>query len=167
MVFSSILFIFYFLPIFLFCYYLLPFKHATLLFFSLIFYAYGEVIYTYVMLLSILINYAFGLWIAGREGGGRKLALGAGVVVNLGILVYFKYLGFFYEMVAAVAPNLLSGPPQVHLQVVLPRVAQTAEELHAVLGGSALGVASRGLGFTRRSRSMRVSHDWHSKISHG
>ena len=115
MVFSSILFIFYFLPIFLFCYYSLPFKHATLLLFSLIFYAYGEVIYTYVMLLSILINYAFGLWIAGGEGRSRKLALGAGVVVNLGILVYFKYLGFFYEMLAAMAPNLLSGPPQVHL----------------------------------------------------
>ena len=115
MVFSSILFIFYFLPVFLFCYYSLPFKHATLLLFSLIFYAYGEVIYTYVMLLSILINYAFGLWIAGGEGRGRKLALGVGVVVNLGILVYFKYLGFFYEMVAAVAPGLMSGPPQVHL----------------------------------------------------
>ncbi len=115
MVFSSILFIFYFLPVFLFCYYSLPFKHATLLLFSLIFYAYGEVIYTYVMLLSILINYAFGLWIAGGEGRGRKLALGAGVVVNLGILVYFKYLGFFYEMVATVAPGLMSGPPQVHL----------------------------------------------------
>ena len=115
MVFSSILFIFYFLPVFLFCYYSLPFKHATLLLFSLIFYAYGEVIYTYVMLLSILLNYALGLWIAGQEGRGRKLAMGAGVVVNLGILVYFKYLGFFYGMVAEVAPGLLSGPPQVHL----------------------------------------------------
>lgn len=115
MVFSSILFIFYFLPVFLFCYYSLPFKHATLLLFSLIFYAYGEVIFTYVMLLSILLNYAFGLWIAGQDGRGRKLALGTGVAVNLGILGYFKYLGFFYEMVAAVAPGLISGPPQVHL----------------------------------------------------
>ncbi|CAO3354813.1 Probable poly(beta-D-mannuronate) O-acetylase (EC 2.3.1.-) [Azospirillum palustre] len=115
MVFSSIVFIFYFLPIFIFCYYSLPLKHGTLLFFSLVFYAYGEVIYTYVMLLSILVNYAFGLWIASQEGRGRKLAMGAGVVVNLGILVYFKYLGFFYEMVAALLPNLFSGPPQVHL----------------------------------------------------
>ncbi|CAO3409626.1 Probable poly(beta-D-mannuronate) O-acetylase (EC 2.3.1.-) [Azospirillum largimobile] len=115
MVFSSIIFIFYFLPVFLFCYYLLPFKHATLLLFSLIFYAYGEVIYTYVMLLSILVNYGLGLWIAGQEGRGRKLAMGTGVVANLGILVYFKYLDFFYGMVAAVLPNLLSGPPQVHL----------------------------------------------------
>ncbi|KAA0592583.1 MBOAT family protein [Azospirillum lipoferum] len=115
MVFSSIVFIFYFLPIFLFCYYALPFKHATLLLFSLVFYAYGEVIYTYVMLLSILVNYGFGLWIAGQEGRGRKLALGTGVVANLGILIYFKYLGFFYEMAVALAPNLLSGPPQVHL----------------------------------------------------
>ena len=115
MVFSSIVFIFYFLPIFIFCYYSLPLKHGTLLFFSLVFYAYGEVTYTYVMLLSILLNYALGLWIAGQEGRGRKLAMGAGVVVNLGILGYFKYLGFFYEMVAAVFPNLLSGPPHVHL----------------------------------------------------
>ena len=74
MVFSSILFIFYFLPVFLFCYYSLPFKHATLLLFSLIFYAYGEVIFTYVMLLSILLNYAFGLWIAGEDGRGRRRA---------------------------------------------------------------------------------------------
>lgn len=115
MVFSSIVFIFYFLPIFIFCYYALPLKHGTLLFFSLIFYAYGEVIYTYVMLLSILVNYILGLWIASQEGRGRKLAMATGVVVNLGILVYFKYLGFFYEMVAAVFPGLLSGPPQVHL----------------------------------------------------
>ncbi|WP_209875908.1 MBOAT family O-acyltransferase [Azospirillum soli] len=116
MVFSSIIFLFYFLPLFLFCYYALPLKHATLLLFSLFFYAYGEVIYTYVMVLSIIINYFFGLWIDGREGRARKVAIGTGVAVNLGLLAYFKYLGFLYGIAASLAPNLLTEPaPQVHL----------------------------------------------------
>ncbi|HYG87019.1 MAG TPA: MBOAT family O-acyltransferase [Azospirillum sp.] len=68
------------------------------------------------MVLSIVLNYAFGLWIAGQEGRGRTFAMSAGVMVNLGILAYFKYLGFLYDTVASVLPGVLSGPPpQVHL----------------------------------------------------
>lgn len=95
MVFSSVVFIFYFLPVFLACYLTLPFKHAVLLFFSLCFYAYGEVLYTYVMLGSIVLNWAFGILIGTAEGRSRQLALACGVAANLAGLCYFKYLGFF------------------------------------------------------------------------
>ena len=59
MVFSSILFIFFFLPIFLILYFIAPkkLKNTILLIFSLIFYAWGEPIYIILMLLSTLINY--------------------------------------------------------------------------------------------------------------
>jgi alginate O-acetyltransferase complex protein AlgI len=116
MVFSSVVFIFYFLPVFLACYLTLPFKHAVLLFFSLCFYAYGEVLYTYVMLGSIVLNWAFGILIGTAEGRSRQLALACGVAANLAGLCYFKYLGFFHDIAAAVVPSLVSGPrPDVHL----------------------------------------------------
>ena len=71
MVFSSIIFLFCFLPLFLACYHLLPWKQSVLLLFSLVFYAFGEVLYTYVLLLSMALNYAAGLWIAAaRDGRG-------------------------------------------------------------------------------------------------
>ncbi|HEY8567282.1 MAG TPA: MBOAT family protein [Beijerinckiaceae bacterium] len=116
MVFSSIIFLFYFLPVFLACYYALPFKHATLLLFSLFFYAWGEVQYTYVMLGSIVVNYGLGLWIDGQEGRGRKVAVGAAVAVNLAALGWFKYAAFLHGVGADVLPQVFSGPaPQVHL----------------------------------------------------
>jgi len=96
MVFSSVVFIFYFLPIFLACYLTLPFKHAVLLFFSLCFYAYGEVLYTYIMLVSIVLNWAFGIFLgAAAEGRSWQVVLAVGVTANLTALCYFKYLGFF------------------------------------------------------------------------
>ena len=116
MVFSSVIFVFYFLPVFLACYFTLPFKHAVLLFFSLCFYAYGEVLYTYVMIGSIVLNWAFGLLIDTTQGRSRRLALAVGVAANLAALGYFKYLGFFHDIAAAMAPTLTAGPrPDVHL----------------------------------------------------
>ena len=117
MVFSSVVFIFYFLPIFLACYLTLPFKHAVLLFFSLCFYAYGEVLYTYIMLISIVLNWAFGIFLgAAAEGRSRQVVLAVGVTANLTALCYFKYLGFFHDIAAEIVPSLVSGPrPDVHL----------------------------------------------------
>ena len=95
MVFSSQIFLFLFLPICLIFYYVLPklFRNAILLLFSIIFYAWGEVQYLWLIFFSILINYLLGILIAGRSK--QRLILTIGIVINLSLLLYYKYLGFF------------------------------------------------------------------------
>ena len=65
MVFSSTVFLFYFLPIVLFIYYIVPkkFKNIVLLIFSIIFYAYGEPKFIFIMIFSIVFTYIFGILI--------------------------------------------------------------------------------------------------------
>lgn len=98
MVFSSITFIYYFLPILLLVYFLVPskFKNLILLIFSLIFYFYGEGSYIWVLLLSIIINYIGGLLI-GKSDNKRikKLYLILTIIFDVLLLFYFKYVDFF------------------------------------------------------------------------
>ena len=94
MVFSSIVFIFYFLPLVLLFYYLSPNKlrNFTLLVFSLIFYAWGEPIYILIMLFSSISDYIHALIIDKYRGTFKsKLALISSIVINLGLLGFFKY----------------------------------------------------------------------------
>ncbi len=94
MVFSSISFLFFFLPLLFICYFLAPkkFKNTILLIFSLIFYFFGEKWYVLLLLLSCLINYICGLLI---EKGNKKIVLIIGLILNIGLLIYFKYTNFF------------------------------------------------------------------------
>ena len=94
MVFSSIVFIFYFLPLVLLFYYLSPNKlrNFTLLVFSLIFYAWGEPIYILIMLFSSISDYIHALIIDKYRGTFKsKLALISSIAINLGLLGFFKY----------------------------------------------------------------------------
>ena len=100
MVFSSTVFLFIFLPITLIIYYNpfiknRKFKNYFLLFASLLFYGYGEPLFIFLMLFSILINYILGLKVAGKNN--RKLYLTIAYIFNLLILFIFKYLTFFIE----------------------------------------------------------------------
>lgn len=97
MIFSSTLFLFYFLPIVLLVYYRVPHKakNLVLFLFSLVFYAWGEPVYITVMLFSILFNYICGLALGKRK---KRSILVASISVNLGILIFFKYSDFFIEM---------------------------------------------------------------------
>lgn len=98
MVFSSLTFLFYFLPITLAVNMLLPEKvrNYWLLAASLVFYAWGAHKFVFVMIISILMNYVFALLIAGSENDKfRKFSLALAVVANLGILFYNKYMNFF------------------------------------------------------------------------
>lgn len=103
MLFSSITFLFAFLPIVLAVYCISPraLKNAVLLIFSLIFYAWGEPRYIIVMLVSVVIGYTLGLltdyYIGRKAVGMAKVVTVLSVVLNLGILVFFKYTGFFAE----------------------------------------------------------------------
>jgi len=101
MVFSSITFLFVFLPAFIIIYYIIGDKFRNLFLFlaSLLFYAWGEPRFVLVLLFSIVINYAAGLlvevWGKGTKAG--PYVVFAAVAANLGLLFYFKYTNFFVE----------------------------------------------------------------------
>ncbi|MGV8907042.1 MAG: MBOAT family O-acyltransferase [Acetobacterium sp.] len=99
MVFSSIFFIFTFLPITLGLYFISPkiFKNAILLLVSLFFYAWGEPVYVFLMLFTIIFDYSMGLLINSHEGKIRKRLFIITVIVNLGFLFFFKYFGFLIQ----------------------------------------------------------------------
>ena len=99
MVFSSYLFLFFFLTLLLALYFLLPprcrgARNALLLAFSLFFYLCGGPKYLLLMLLSIAVNYAFGLLCASR----RPWTLWAAAGANLLLLGWFKYAAFFAQL---------------------------------------------------------------------
>ena len=102
MVFSSIPFLYYFLPIVLLAYFLIPVKgrNAVLLLASLIFYAWGEPVYVFLMLVSVAVGYLAGLLLGKyREkkpgGSAQKAVLTVSVLLFLSIFVSFKYTDFF------------------------------------------------------------------------
>ncbi|MCI8309895.1 MAG: MBOAT family protein [Clostridia bacterium] len=100
MVFSSTVFLFYFLPIVLFIYYIVPkkFKNIVLLIFSIIFYAYGEPKFIFIMIFSIVFTYIFGILINKYKNTKySKIILIISICFNLGILIYFKYIDFIIE----------------------------------------------------------------------
>lgn len=117
MVFSSITFLFYFLPAFLLLYYVLPWKNAVLLVGSLVFYAWGEPRFVPLLVCSALLNYGMGVAIT-RAVAKKKLLLWIGVAANLAMLVYYKYMMFL----AGILNDLLMPfKHEVHVpQIVLP-----------------------------------------------
>ena len=96
MVFSSIIFIYYFLPLLLIIYFAFPkkYRNLVLLLFSLCFYFYGEKNYIFLLLGSCFFNYIIGLLIEKKK---QKRYLVIGIIVNLCLLGYFKYTNFFIE----------------------------------------------------------------------
>ncbi len=100
MVFSSITFLYYFLPSVILLYLASPkkLKNTCLLVFSLFFYAWGEPRYVFLMVLTIVVNYALGLLIEKFRGIKlSKVFLVASIIFSLGLLGYFKYADFFIE----------------------------------------------------------------------
>ena len=128
MVFSDLFFIFAFLPLFLGCYMLANvadrrwhahscrptlFRNAVLVAFSLLFYAWGEPVYVFLMLVSVLVNFAAGRIIDGSDRH-RKSALAVGLAANILILGIFKYAGFVAQSLCAV------GIPVAVPKIALP-----------------------------------------------
>ena len=119
MVFSSIIFLFLFLPVTLFVYLVIGrrLRNYFLLFASLVFYAWGETAYVLIMLLSIVANYAAGLTIDHfKDRPQARLFLGLAVAFNIGLLSVFKYANFIADNL-----NILLGSfelPTVALQPV-------------------------------------------------
>ncbi|MCR4585747.1 MAG: MBOAT family protein [Lachnospiraceae bacterium] len=114
MVFSGIPFLFFFLPLFLLIYYIIPysFKNAVLLAFSLLFYAWGEPVYIVLMLISSFVDYLDGILLEKLEGKKalRKLSFVTALVINISILCFFKYADLAVETVNAILGLKLKAP---------------------------------------------------------
>lgn len=119
MVFSSIPFLFFFLPFCLLLYYAVPFswKNKVLLVFSLIFYAWGEPVYILLMLFAAGVDYGNARLMTryGTTTGRRRFFLCCSVVINLSVLAFFKYADFLIQTV-----NTLSGTSFSPLGLALP-----------------------------------------------
>ena len=115
MVFSSTAFLFAFLPLTLAGYYLLPrsFRNVFLMLASLLFYAWGEPKFVFIMILSILMNYVFGLLVVKKEDAVyQKRILTVMVIANLSLLFVFKYLNFTIENLNHLFHHAI---PQTHI----------------------------------------------------
>lgn len=125
MVFSSTVFLFLFLPMVLAVYYNpfiknRGFRNIVLLLASLFFYGWGEPVFVFVMLLSILVNWGFGLWLCSvqEKSGDRRRQKGIvalSAVYNLGLMFVFKYLTFVTENISHLIRN-----DSVVIKIALP-----------------------------------------------
>jgi len=114
MVFSSVSFLFYFLPAFLVCYFAAPgvrAKNMVLLAFSLLFYGWGGLSSLVILGASILLNYTMALVIDRQHSArGRLVQLSIAVALNLAGLIFFKYAGFLAENFNLLLPAALQVP---------------------------------------------------------
>ena len=118
MLFSSISFLYFFIPAIIALYFAVPFKlkNTVLLIFSLFFYAWGGVKYALLMVLAITLGYIFGLLIEKfREKKIAKLFVGLAVACIISFMLYFKYMDFFIENF-----NAITGLNIPLLKIVLP-----------------------------------------------
>lgn len=121
MLFSSLTFVWFFLPALALIYYISPgrkLKNGVLLMASLVFYSWGEPRYVVLVVLSILLNYGFGLALdgCGERKGLKKAVFVLSILVNLGLLGYFKYFNFFLEL----AMSLLGRQGFLPRDIALP-----------------------------------------------
>ena len=118
MLFSSIPFLYYFLPLVLLFYFAVPkaLKNTVLLLFSLAFYAWGEPMYVFLMIATVGVNYLLGLLIEKFRGRMlSKIFVILSVTLSLGVLGYFKYADFFIENF-----NAVTGLSVKFLGIALP-----------------------------------------------
>lgn len=123
MVFSSLTFLFAFLPIFLILYYCSPAKYRNGLLFmgSLVFYGIGEPLYLCLIICSVLVNLGIGLFIDRSERlSGKRLWLITGLLYNFGLLFFFKYTNFFLENINGVLRLCHSSTQLKLLELTLP-----------------------------------------------
>ena len=119
MVFSSIVFLYIFLPIMLLFYFIVPskFKNAIMILASLVFFAWGEIRYIFIMLVLAVMDFVCGKKITKYRDNKKKkiIFLMINVVVNLGILFFFKYADFIISNI-----NNLTGLSIPLLNIPLP-----------------------------------------------
>lgn len=113
MVFSSITFLFYFLPLFFFFYYLADkrYKNAIILCGSALFYSWGAPLFIFVILGTTVVDFYVVRWMAASTGKRlRTVLLCTSLTINLGLLFYFKYSNFFVENINHVLQHFGARP---------------------------------------------------------
>ena len=119
MVFSSLIFLFRFLPLFFLGYYLAPgrYKNAVLLAASVFFYSWGEPRFLLVIFASVLVDYfaSRGIAASGENKARRRFFLGCSLIFNIGALLFFKYMDFFIANI-----NAVTGLSLPFLRLTLP-----------------------------------------------
>lgn len=117
MIFSSLLFLFVYLPAVLLLYYIVPlrFRNPVLLLVNLVFYGWGEPVYVVLMVISILVDYVIGIGIEKNREHRRKARalLVCSVVWNIGLLFFFKYYDFILGLFQK--RGIFSGVPLLNL----------------------------------------------------
>ena len=117
MVFSSVIFIFYFLPIFLIGYYASGWRAGALLVGSAAFYVWGEGAYIFLLLALIGLNYAGSLALEAQRSSRARLAMLIAIVVaDFSVLGWFKYAGFIFSNI----DKLIPGSPLPEVNPILP-----------------------------------------------
>ncbi|MBO0360921.1 MBOAT family protein [Hymenobacter sp. BT186] len=121
MVFSSTLFLFYFLPAFLLLYFLTPtrLKNTVALIASIGFYAWGGLNFLALFVASVVVNFILIRFMDKAEGWQKRIYLTMSIVINVAMLFYFKYANFFLENIGAVQ-TALGGSALTWERVVLP-----------------------------------------------
>ena len=121
MVFSSSLFLLVFFPAFLLVYYLVskPWKNITALAFSVFFYMWGAPLFIFMVGGSIVLDFYIIRYMDSRQGNNRRWWLAASVILNVGLLGYFKYANFMVDNVNQILK--MAGSGELHwLKVALP-----------------------------------------------
>ncbi len=123
MVFSSIIFIFYFLPLFLLAYLLIGknYKNGLILVASIFFYSWGAPKFIFVILGTTLLDFFLVRWMSNTDKRFyRRLMLTLSVSVNLGLLIYFKYSNFFIENINGIITSVFHAKEITWTKLVLP-----------------------------------------------
>ncbi len=121
MVFSSSIFLLYFLPVFLILYYLaaVKYKNYIALAASIVFYAWGAPDFIFIVILSVILDFYIVKYMYLSTGRRRRWLLFLSVLLNIGMLVYFKYSNFFVENVNGIFKLL--GMEAIHwTKIILP-----------------------------------------------
>jgi alginate O-acetyltransferase complex protein AlgI len=121
MIFNSSLFLLYFLPVLLIVYYLLDrrFKNMFLLVASVLFYAWGAPKFVFFVMASVTVDYYLVGMIPGAGGWKRKTLFWASVLLNLALLLYFKYMNFFVDQFDVIL-GWLGSKPAGWTKIALP-----------------------------------------------
>jgi len=121
LVFSSNIFLFFYLPLVLGIYYIAPrqFRNGFLFVVNLIFYGWGEPVFLFLMLFSIFSNYLYGMLIHRYRHNlkAKRGILVASVIINLGQLAFFKYADFIVSIVNSLFPFMAMAQPMIPLPI--------------------------------------------------
>jgi len=136
MIFSNLEFLFVYLPITLVVYYLLPFsfRNIWLLIVSLVFYGWGEPVYMFLMIFTILVDYVSGYFVdkyLDTDKKKSKAVMIAAIIINLAILGFFKYYNFFAENLRLIP--FLAGIPELNVELPIGISFYTFQSLSYVI----------------------------------